>query len=109
MTERILVAAMREVAGRYDSFTRDELVASLDRAILELDEALRASVTFEVDSESEPYGNGEYPKLYIKWRRPETDEEMNRRLAHQKQYAEMRVEHERREYERLQKIYGEKK
>lgn len=102
---RLPKAERIDVISRYDLYTRDALVAVLDREIAGLPEEVRASVMFEIDMDSEPYDPSQYPRLFMTWQRPETDAEMEARY----QQANLRLLHERREFERLQKIYGEKK
>ena len=54
-----------------------------------------------------PYDNAEY--LYVFKEEPETDEQMNRRIAVEISYEEAAAERDRREYERLSLKFKDKK
>jgi hypothetical protein len=60
-----------------------------------------------IDWHTYPYDDGRY--LYVFKDIPETDEAMAKRIAKEEEWDSVRKDHDRREYERLQKIYGEKK
>lgn len=107
--ERQLKEERDDVISRYDQYTRDELIAELDLKINALPEELRASVRFEVDMDHSPYDPSEYPRLFMTWKRPETDREMNARIKRAKQLLLTQEERELQEFKRLQKKYGEKK
>lgn len=59
-----------------------------------------------VDKESYPY-DGYYFAVFKDV--PETDEQMNTRIAQEEHWEKLNQIHEKAQYERLQKIYGEKK
>lgn len=60
-----------------------------------------------VDYQSYQYEEGKYLAVfkYV----PETDAQMTSRIANEEEWDLARKDHDRREYERLQQIYGEKK
>jgi hypothetical protein len=103
-----MVRANDEVLGRYDSRTRDEMVAMLDESIAALPEACRASSRFKIDIETYAYDSGEYPKLFIEYERPETDEEQAKRETLEATYASQATARDKAEFERLSKLFGPK-
>lgn len=99
----------KDILSRYTSYSRDELVKELDLQISILPEDERASVRFEVDTDSQPYDSSEYPKLFMTWERQETDKEMEQRYMLAEQYDQGRKQRELAEFKRLEKLYGNKK
>jgi hypothetical protein len=99
----------RQVCGKYDSYSRDELVKLLDENIESLDEECRGSVKFEIEEE---YGYGDDPgpaSLYIYWAQLETDAEERNRMQEEARQAEFNLARERAEFERLKNKFGETK
>lgn len=60
----------------------------------------------DIDTHSYPYDDREY--LYVYAERPETDEEMHRRILQEEQREKSREEQDRREFERLKKKFESK-
>jgi hypothetical protein len=54
-----------------------------------------------------PYDDNRH--LYVFKEIPETDEQMETRIAKEEEWEQNRMNYERQEFERLQKVYGEKK
>ena len=95
-----------EIAGRWDEFTRDKLVERIDKALDQLSNEQRLTATFGVDIECYPYDDGEYPKLFVKFKRLETDAEETYREAEDKKWEEKHAENERLQYEYLAKKFA---
>jgi len=55
----------------------------------------------EIGTECYPYDSQEYPRLFVEFRRAETDEEERQRLEEE----QVRKEHRRRSYEQLKKEF----
>lgn len=101
-----LVSDQTSVLSRYSGHTRDEVVAVLDSAIASLPEASRSSARFEIDIENFPYDNTDYPALFMKYERPETDAEETKREASEAASVLAREKREREEFERLSAKFG---
>lgn len=102
-----IIRGSERVVDRHSEYTRDELVALLDAEIAKLPEDQRASATFEIDEYGYNYDDTTYHALFMKWDRPETDEEEAKREASEAQQAAWRAMAERAEFERLKKKFGE--
>lgn len=104
-----LISDAESIVGRHESHSRDELVQALDKAIASLPESSRASAYFEIDIENYPYDQSDYPKLFIKYQRPETDvEEAARQASDAQRLAECELR-EQAEFARLQAKFANKK
>jgi hypothetical protein len=61
-----------------------------------------------LDSTCEKYSDSDKEYLRVFTMEPETDDEMNARIAQEDRYAAIREDHDRREFERLQAKFGAK-
>lgn len=85
--------------GRYDSYSLTDLNGRLGQILEGMPLYMREAATFEVDM----YWEGQdSAALFVRFNRLETPTEIKERLAYE---AEAK-ERERREFERLQKLYG---
>ena len=95
-----------QVISRYEAYTRDRLVQLLDAEIAKLPVDQQASATFEIDEYGHEYDSAVYHALFMKWRRPETDKEEQKREASEAAWKKLRQERELAEFERLKKQFG---
>ena len=102
---KYLVTEQHSILGEYEHCTRDELVSILDEEIAKVPEENRSTVRFLIDTASAPYEDGRYPKLFITYKRLETDKEFPTRVNNEKAFAEMRKEQDRKTYERLRQQF----
>lgn len=96
-----LVNDCKELAGQYDTYTRDELLALMDESIASLPEISRASASFSVIVMTYPYDSADYPRFCMTYQRPETEIEEKKRLADEEKGRIRQEESERAAYERL--------
>lgn len=100
---------MREVLGKYDSCSLDELVRRCTEALEGLPEEQRATVKFGIEEEHYQYDSEGRTALFMTFAREETDDEQTKRLTDEKRAKELRTAHDEREFKRLQKIFGNTK
>ena len=74
---RKFVEETRELFDQYDTFTYASLCDRLKLEIDRLPEDQKSSVRFEIENISYPYDEGVYPYMVMRFKRPETDQEMN--------------------------------
>ena len=63
----------------------------------------------KIISRCEPYSDSDKENMYVYVDKPETDKEMAERIAQEEKWEKDCQERDKANYERLQKIYGEKK
>ena len=102
-----IVQAAEKIMTRHEELTRDKLVELLDAEIEALPEDQRASARFEIDEYGYAYDDNTYYALFIKWNRPETDEEEQKRKAQEAEWKAQQAARDRHEFERLKKQFGE--
>lgn len=82
---------------------------TIESAISELQDYLKEGYTgIEISTEQLPYDSNYYPCVYLSRIRPETDKEYEKRIALEESRKKSKKEQERKEYERLNKLYGQK-
>lgn len=102
---------------RFNLFDGDEMRTSLSDAISWLQELeskvpaeYRADATFEIEQEHDYYGGSSSLSVRVFYERPETDEEMADRIAHDAENAAaaraMNEKRERAIYEELRRKFG---
>lgn len=97
---------MRELFGRFDSYTLADLIGRLTEAVEALPEDQRASAKFSVEEEQYDYDPDPRTAFFISWSRPETDEEQTKRVAAEDAAKKQREDYERRQYEALKAKFG---
>ena len=95
-----------KVMSRYEEHTRDELVQLLDKKIAELPDDQRASVRFEIDEHGYAYNGATYHALFMKWSRPETDDEEQKREVREANRKAQQEARDLAEFQRLKKQFG---
>lgn len=95
------VGVSESVMSRYEPRSRDEMIELLDAAIARLPEASRSSARFEIDIENYSYDETDYPRLFIKYDRLETDEEEAKREAAEAQALAAQEARDKADFERL--------
>jgi siroheme synthase (precorrin-2 oxidase/ferrochelatase) len=99
--ERILRSREKETVY-LDSCTLGEAVEQLKKLVQTYGEKATLDSTCEQYSDSDK----EYLRVFVD--EPETDDEMNARIAQEERYAAMAENRDRREFERLQAKFGAK-
>lgn len=99
----VLKSAQEEVLSRYQSCTREELIAELDKALAKVPPEYLESARFELDTEDDY--DIERPVLYINYTRPENEKEIEER----ERAAAQQLKWQRKQYEALKKQFEEKK
>lgn len=95
-----------EVFGSYDGGTLEDVLARIKECVDKVPEEYRSSVEFELETRSEPYDTKDYPVFNMSYHRLENEEEKNKRESKETAIRKMQEDHERKEYERLQKKFG---
>lgn len=101
-----LIGDATQLVSRYDVYTRDQLVQLIDSALANLPPNSRPSATFEIDEYGHAYESVAYHALFMKWQRLETDQEEQKREAHEAKWKELQQARDRAEFERLSKQFG---
>ena len=99
--ERILRSREKETVW-LDGNTLGEAVEQLQKLVKTYGEKAT------LDSTCEEYSDSDKEYLRVFTMEPETDAEMNARIAQEEKYAAMAEERDRREFERLQEKFGAK-
>ena len=108
MTKK-MVNDQRELMSKYEGRSYDDMIALLRDARKSLPAEVRDSVRFELDTKYYKYDDEAYVVLFMKWVRPETDEEEEKRVRDERDCKKILEANERRQYEELAKKYGAKK
>lgn len=93
------------VGDGYDNDTPDEVIAWLSNLMGSVPPELRHSARVEIESVG-GYEGEHHAEISVHYDRPETDEEMRHRLAHESRERRRIDEFERRQYEALKKKFG---
>lgn len=101
-----MVTDSNNIMGRYSAKTRDEMVAMMDDHISDLPEDQRASARFDIEEYGYAYDETTYFALFMKWDRPETDEEEAKREAEEAKHEGLRKARDLAEYTRLKAQFG---
>lgn len=105
MTKK-MISTRRELCGRHETYSRDEMNALMDKAIEDLG-VNGFGATFGVDTEWPGYGDtADYPKFFIFYERLENDTEEAIREKEEADNVKRAEEHERREFARLSAKYA---
>ena len=95
-----------QVFGSYDGGTLEDVLARIKEKVDEVPEEYRSSIRFELETTSEYYETRDYPVFNMYYNRLENEEEKNKRESKEIAVRKMQEDHERKEFERLQKKFG---
>ena len=102
-----LIRVARQIMSRDSPKTRDQMIAMMDAEIEDLPEDQRASATFDINEYSYAYSDISHYALFIRWQRPETDEEETKREVGEASWKKVHHERDLADFQRLKKQFGE--
>jgi hypothetical protein len=108
MSERKTVTSNVHLFGTYEKFTFDDLFERLQTEIIDRPEIDPQTIKFGIEEERYDYTDGSYFYFAMYYDRPETDQEYQTRIDRENNRKVDQEERDRREFERLQKKFGEK-
>jgi hypothetical protein len=98
-----LISERTDILGQYEGGSLQDMIKRLTEAVDMLPEDQRASAEFEIDIQT--YAYGEYPKLFLKFKRPETDKEEKTREERKALFEKQADARDLAEFKRLQKKF----
>lgn len=94
-----------EMFGRFDSFTREQLIQELDSNLKLLSPEEAKTATFCIEEIHEEYNPEPRIKFVMEYKTLENDKEYQNRITQEKQYFEQANKQERATYEALRKKF----
>lgn len=104
----VLVTQRREIWGSSFPKTKEQLLILIEEAIASIPVELRDNITYEIETASGYYEDGESPSLYIRWLRPEFEDETRNRLMTEEVTRKQRELYDKAQYELLKKKFEAK-
>lgn len=93
----------------YMEGTREQVIQAMDNALASIPEEGRAQAYFSIETYGYPYDPTTYHGMHVQWKELESEDAWKLRLSDLDEIAAKRVDQERKEFERLSKIYGKTK